>query len=145
MRGADQLAQSSESITLYLTPGRQRHGYYLICACIALYGGWYWFGTSGLALAALWLRARFSAAVAQPTSPVRIEISAIAARRVEPWRVSLWHRSGEASTLMRERARTRVRWLARTDVFRDELDPDQWARLRRNLLNRSARSAISSP
>jgi hypothetical protein len=85
--------------------------------------GWYWLGASGAALAVLWLRAR--AVDAPPRSELswaEVEACLDPERRafvhLTPWRVVI-----RTTGWFGERQRL--------EIFRDEIAPPEWARLRR--------------
>jgi len=90
-----------------------RKVFYWIIALTSLYGGWIWFGNSGLGLLGLWSYLNY------PRATVRhlvIDFSRLRAVRLEPLRIclrlSLWHVE---------------------EIFRDEVSDLQWAALRRTL------------
>ena len=79
----------------------------------ALYGGWIWFGTSGVALLGLWSYLHY------PRGKVRhlvIDFSQLRAARLEPLRICLRFRTWRVE-----------------EIFRDEISDLQWAALRREL------------
>lgn len=115
-------------------------------ATVALWGGWHWFGTSGVGLVTLWLHLRLGEALAV-TGPadgeaVSLDLSQVVWMRVDPWRVTVVcsipsdPASGVGTQpLLSGTLRFRRR---RFEFFRDELHPGAWAELRRGLIEAAA-------
>ena len=90
-----------------------RKTFYCIITSASLYGGWIWFGNSGLGLLGLWLSLHY------PRQKVRdlvIDFSELRAARLEPLRICLRFRTWRVA-----------------EIFRDEVNDQQWAALRREL------------
>jgi len=82
-------------------------------ALTSLYGGWIWFGNSGLGLLGLWSYLHY------PRRKVRhlvIDLSQLRAARLEPLRICLRFRTWRVE-----------------EIFRDEVSEREWAALRRVL------------
>jgi hypothetical protein len=85
----------------------------VICL-LALYGGWIWFGTSGLALVGLWLHLHYPR---RTPRQLVLELAELRSARLELQRICLCYRP----------------WRV-VEVFRDEVSIEQWAALRRALI-----------
>ncbi|MEZ5549907.1 MAG: hypothetical protein R3E82_03360 [Pseudomonadales bacterium] len=117
-------------------------------ACVALYGGWHWFGSSGVGLVVLWLQVRLEDALAAAEAcgggGVSLYLDQVAWVRVDPWRVTVAFsktRAGMSACISGaghhpiQTPRQRCR---RLEFFCDEFDATSWAQLRRALLKSAA-------
>jgi hypothetical protein len=89
---------------------------------------WYWFGASGLALLLLWRLARRERS--GPTDldwRMLVESDELRFAHLTPWRVLLVGRG----------------W-RRCEIFRDELNDEDWARLRRLCIGRQPATGCST-
>ena len=104
-----------------LTPRRLRWQAWLLQFAVAVFGGWVWFGNAGAALMALW------AYLWRPAAQVRVEI-----RPPVHW-VRLPPHAITCSCGRGWLGRCRVR------IYRDEMQPEAFVRLRRLLKEACAR------
>ena len=98
-------------------PGRLRRLHDESMVVIALYAGYYWFGASGLALIILWLAALgHNRVYSSLHAPAEIDTDRI--RSIRMGQLRLWMKFCGGETLA---------------VYRDEVTPAQWSRLRREI------------
>jgi hypothetical protein len=97
------------AVKLYV--GRLRKTYYWVLSLLAMYGGWIWFGSSGVALVGLWSYVHYPHMI---PSHLLVDLAELRSARLELQRICLRY----------------PRWRV-VEVFRDEVSVEQWAALRR--------------